>query len=275
MRSLSPENLIGRTFIGRVVDNNDPEKEGRCRVMVYGLFENEEPIYDADNKPTGETTKVEIPVENLPWAQPIGRKMFAGGKGGFADISIPKIDTFVQVQFSEGDIYGIEYSSIQNINTAVKADISNSYLNSHVLAYDEDEELKVFYTPSKGIEIYLKKSHILINPDASITIEHADSDSIIELVGTTINITANSSINITANSLVKAESNEVAMNGTSVTKIGPAPTYSAVLAEPLWAFLKSLASGVDAKMPSTPGIFSAQAASFETLSTSTNVKLSS
>ena len=108
MRSLSPENLKGRTFIGRVVDNNDPEKEGRCRVMVYGLFENEEPVYDSDNKPTGETIKVEVPVENLPWAQPIGRKMFAGGKGGFADISIPKIGTFVQVQFSEGDIYGIE-----------------------------------------------------------------------------------------------------------------------------------------------------------------------
>jgi len=275
MRSLSPENLKGRTFIGRVVDNNDPEKEGRCRVMVYGLFENEEPVYDSDNKPTGETKKVEIPVENLPWAQPIGRKMFAGGKGGFADISIPKIDTYVQVQFSEGDIYGIEYSSIQNINDAVKNEIKDSYLNSHVLAYDEDEELKVFYTPSKGIEIYLKKSHISINPDASITIEHADSDSIIELVGTNINITANSAVNITANSLVKAESSEVVMNGSNITKLGPAPTYSAVLAEPLWAFLKSLASGVDSKLPATPGVFSAQAASFETLSTSKNVKLSS
>lgn len=275
MRSLSPENLKGRKFIGRIVDNNDPEKEGRCRVMVYGLFVNEEPTYDNDGNPTGETKTVEIPKDNLPWAQPVGRKMFAGGQGGFADISIPKIDTYVQVQFSEGDIYGIEYSSIQNINPAVQKDIADSYLDSHVLAYDEDEELKVFYTPSKGIEIYLKKSHILINPDASITIEHADSDSIIELVGTTINITANSSINITANSLVKAESNEVVMNGSSVTKLGPAPTYSAVLAEPLWAFLKSLASGLDAKLPATPGVFSAQAASFETLSTSTNVKLSS
>jgi hypothetical protein len=275
MRSLSPENLKGRKFIGRIVDNNDPEKEGRCRVMVYGLFENEEPIYDDKGDPTGGTTKVEIPVDNLPWAQPINRKMFGGGKGGFADISIPKIDTFVQVQFSEGDIYGIEYTSIQNINTAVQADISESYLNSHVLAYDEDEELKVFYTPSKGIEIFLKQSHILINPDASITIEHADSDSIIELVGTNINITANSSVNITANSLIKAESSEVAMNGTSVTKLGPAPSYSAVLAEPLWAFLKSLATGLDGKLPATPGVFSSQAASFETLSTSKNVKLSS
>jgi hypothetical protein len=64
------------------------------------------------------------------------------------------------------------------------------------------------------------------------------------------------------------------MNGTSVTKLGPAPTYSAVLAEPLWQFLQMLAGAVDAKLPSTPGAMVGAASSFQQLSTSKNVKLS-
>jgi Type VI secretion system/phage-baseplate injector OB domain len=255
MESLNKAYLDGKYFIGRVVDNDDPDREGRCRVEVFGMFDG-------------------LAADELPWAAPGGRTMFAGGDGGFADISIPKINSFVQVRFVEGDIYNMEYVAIQNINPAVQAEIEGSYLNSHVLAYDNDEELKVFYTPAKGVEIYLKRSHITINPDASITIEHADSESIIELVGPNINITANSSVNITANSLIRGESTEVAMNGTSVTKLGPAPTYSAVLAEPLWTFLKSLAAAVDGKLPSTPGVFAGQAAAAEQLATSKNVKVS-
>lgn len=258
MKGLNKKELIGKYFIGEVVDNNDPEKEGRCRVKVLGMFMGNE-----------------VPNDAIPWAQPFGRSMFAGGSaGGFADISVPKIGTYVRVQFAEGDLMSPEYTSIQVINPDVKAEIDGSYLNSHVLAYDVDEQMKVFYTPSKGLELFHKDSHITINPDSSITIEHANTDSIIELVGTTINITANSTINITANSLIKADSSEVAMNGSSVTKLGPAPTYSATLAEPLWVFLKALAAAVDAKLPSTPGIFAGQAAAAEQMSSSKNVKLS-
>lgn len=247
--------LKNRIWLGPVVDNNDPEQLGRCRIKVYTLFD------DLDD-------------ENVPWAFPVTNNSFAGGPGGFGSISIPKIGTIVRVQFSEGNIYSPEYYGIQTINRAMQADIANSYLNSHVLSYDEDEQMKVFYTPSNGLELFHKDSHITINPDSSITIEHADSQSIIELVGTNINITANSTINITSNSVIKSESSEVSMNGTAVTKLGPAPTYSAVLAEPLWTFLKMLAAACDAKMPSTPGAMTGTASSFEQLSTSKNVKLS-
>lgn len=258
MKGLSKEELKGKIFIGEVVDNNDPDKEGRCKIKVFG-------IYADDN----------VPVESIPWAQPYGRKMFAGGEdGGFADISVPKVGTYVRVQFADGGIMSPEYTSIQVINPQVKSDISDTYLNSHVVAYDVDEEMKIFYTPGKGLELYLKESHITINPDSSITIEHAQTDSIIELVGTSINIIANSTVNITSNSLIKSESSEVVMNGTSVTKLGPAPTYSAILAEPLFIFLKALAAAVDSKLPATPGSMAAQAAASEQLSTSKNVKLS-
>jgi len=249
--------LVGKIYYGEVVDNNDPLKEGRCRVKVYGVFDN---IDDA----------------HLPWAIPGSSKTFGGGDDhGFGDISIPKNKTVVRVTFSEGDLYNPEWHSIAYINKQLKDDISDTYLNSHVLLYDVDEKMKIFYTPGKGLNFFLKDSQIIINPDSSITIEHKNTDSIIELIGTTINITSNSTINITSNSVIKAESSEVAMKGSSVTKLGPAPTYSAVLAEPLWTFLKSLAAAVDGKMPPTPGVYSGQAAAAEQLSTSTNVKVSS
>lgn len=247
--------LRERIWLGPVVDNNDPEKLGRCKIKVFSLFDD---VEDA----------------SVPWAFPVTNTVFAGGKGGFGSLSVPKIGAIVRVQFSEGNLYSPEYYGIQTINRAMQADISDTYLNSHVLAYDEDEELKVYYTPGNGMEIFHKGSHITVNPDSSITIEHKDSQSIIELVGPNISITANSTINITSNSLIKSESSEVAMNGTATTKLGPAPVYSGVLAEPLWTFLKMMAGAIDAKLPSTPGVMTGAAASFEQLSTSKNVKLS-
>jgi len=247
--------LRDRIWVGPVVDNNDPEKLGRCRIKVFSLFDDLEDM-------------------EVPWAFPVNNGVFAGGAGGMGSISIPKIGTIVRVRFSEGNLYSPEFYGIQTINRKMQADISDTYLNSHVIAYDEDEQMKILYTPGVGLQLFHKDSKITVNPDSSITIEHKDSQSIIELVGTTINITANSTINITSNSLIKGESSEVAMSGTSVTKLGPAPVYSAVLAEPLWQFLQMMAGTLDAKLPSTPGAMSGAAASFQQLSTSKNVKIS-
>lgn len=194
--------LIGKSFIGRVIDNEDPFFEGRCRVLVYGVHEIEEPIYDANNKPTGEYKKIEVPKEGVPWAHPYNRKMFAGGDGGAADISVPKMGTTVRVQFAEGDIFSPEYTSIQTLNADVIAEIQDSYLNSHVLAFDVDEDVKIFYTPSKGLTFYHKESQIIINPDSSITIEHAGTESIIELIGDIINVVSTNQVNITTNKAV-------------------------------------------------------------------------
>lgn len=182
MAGLTKDDLLSKIFIGEIVDNNDPEQEGRCKIKVYGLF-------DGDD----------ITPESIPWAQPFSRKMFAGGtNGGYADISVPKIGTYVRVQFAEGDLMAPEYTSIQVVSPEVKAEISDTYVNSHVLAYDVDEEMKIFYTPGKGLNIFHKDSQIIINPDSSITIEHAATDSIIELIGPQINIVAREKVTVTA-----------------------------------------------------------------------------
>jgi hypothetical protein len=269
LKYLNQDDLVVQEFLGEVVDNNDPEFSGRCKVRVYGKFDGRESFDDS-------ASAFSIPDEDLPWAYPAGQTVFGGGSSyGAGSLSVPKIGSKVKIRFNGGNLYAPEYIALQDVNQGLIDEISASYQNATVLYYDEDEKAKVVYTQSKGLEIFHKDSHIVINPDSSITIEHKDTSSIIELVGSNINITANSTVNITANSKVQSQASECVVNGTSITKLGPAPAYSAVLAEPLWTFLKIMASAVDAKLPSTPGTLSSQATSFEQLSTSKNVKLSS
>lgn len=269
IENLVVDRLDGTDWVGEVVDNNDPEFSGRCRVRIFGKFDGRANLDDT-------ASAYNIPDDQLPWAYPTSGNIFGGGESqGAGFLSVPKIGARVKVRFSAGNLYAPEYFALQDLNQSVIDEVKDSYQNAHVLFFDEDEKVKVVYTPAKGLELFHKDSHILINPDSSITIEHKESSSIIELVGSNINITANSTVNITANSKIQSEASECVLNGSSVTKLGPAPAYSAVMAEPLWTFLKMMASAIDAKLPSTPGVLSTQAASFEQLSTSKNVKLSS
>lgn len=266
---LLTDDLSSVDWIGEVIDNKDPEFSGRCRVRVFGKF-------DGSGTSDPDDTTFGIPDDELPWAYPAGSSIFGGGaEHGAGSLSVPKVGAKVKIRFSGSNIYAPEWFAIQDLNQKVIDEVTESYQNAHVLFYDEDERTKIVYTPAKGLEMFHKDSHIVINPDSSITIEHKDTKSIIELVGPNINITSNSTINITSNSKIHSESSECIMNGTSVTKLGPAPAYSGVLAEPLWTFLKMMASAIDAKLPASPGVLTGQAASFEQLSTSKNVKLSS
>jgi hypothetical protein len=260
-------NLNHTEWEGTVEDISDPEKQGKCRVRVFGLF-------DGRTDDDDENSDFIIPTKDLPWAQPVGSAFFSGKNGGAGSMSIPKLGSIVKVRFSGGNVYAPEFFAVQDINKSMAKELESSYENSHVILYDEDEDLKVFYRPDNGFEINFKGSHFTINPDKSITIEHEGTRSIIELTGGNINITANSTVNITSNSKIEAVSSESIVNGRTTTKLGPAPAFSAVLAEPLWAFLTILAAAVDAKMPSTPGVMVSQANTFKELSSSKNVKLS-
>lgn len=202
MKTFSKEELIGKFFIGEVLDANDPDKEGRCKIKIFGLFNSEDPVIQNGN-PTGQITKVELPIEKIPWASPANGKFFAGGETkGFGDISIPKVGTIVKVVFPTGDLYSPEWSFIQNLNVQASEEIQDSYEGSHILLYDNDEQVKIFYTPGKGMNIFHKESQIIINPDSSITIQHKDTESIIELIGDTINVVSTNQVNITTNKAV-------------------------------------------------------------------------
>ena len=246
------DDLREMQFLGVVVKNDDPEKIGRCRIRVFGKFD-------------------DIADDDLPWAT--ASRGLSFGKDGSGQFSTPKIDSVVNVMFNNGNIYSPEYFSIQELAPDLKAEISGSYPNAHSVIYDDDEKLRVYYTQNKGVTIFLKDSRINIANDNSIVIEHKGTSSIIELRGNNITINADSEINITGGSRIKATAPEVWLDGKE-TKAGHIPSYSMVLAEPLFAFLKTLSATVDAKLYPTPSAMATACATAEQLSVSTTCKVS-
>jgi len=240
-------------FLGVVVANDDPKKIGRCRIRVFGKFD-------------------EIADEDLPWASPL-RGLSFGQDGGSGQFSTPKKDAVVNVRFNNGNIYSPEYYAIQELATDLKNEINGSYENAHSIIYDKDEELRMYYTQEKGVTIYLKESRVNIANDNSIVIEHKGTSAIIELRGNNISITCDSELNSTAGSRIKETSPEIWIDGKE-TKLGHVPSYSAVLGEPLFAFLKTLAATVDAKLYPTPGAMATACSTAEQLTLSGTVKVS-
>lgn len=242
------------TYVGTIVDTNDPIKIGRCRVMIDILFEG-------------------IDKQNLPWAYPSYPNVF--GKGGQSgSISVPKEGSVVRVKFINGDIYQPIYECNQELAEDVKEELNNEYKGTHILLYDGDEGLKIYYTKGKGLSIELNDSLINIDKNSKITIDHKESKSTITLDGSTIKINSESQILTEANSLAKTISENVWMDGKTSTTLGPNPVYSAVKGEPLFFILAALAKSIDEKMYATPGINSGVVEAFRSLCLSDNVKVS-
>ena len=225
-----------KKYMGTVVDANDPLKQGRCKIKVHGLFDT-------------------LKTEDLPWANPSTKPTFFG-KEGAASISIPKNGALVVVTFDQGDIYSPEYSQLQELAADLQEELKKDgeYLGSHFILWDGDEALKLWFTVGKGLTFENKASRINIAQDSKITIEHKETQSIIELEGPTIKIVANSTVDITATSEVRVTSEQVWLRG-DFTRLGASGlTEPAVMGDALMATIESLASMIDGKLPSTPGL---------------------
>ena len=82
------QNDEGR-WTGKVVDNNDPDKLGRVKIIVFGYYD-------------------ELAEFALPWAVP--DLSYIGGSNG--NFIIPEVGTFVRGYFDQGDIQKPVYDSI-------------------------------------------------------------------------------------------------------------------------------------------------------------------
>jgi len=251
------EDYVDKTYLGLVEDANDPRKEGRARLRVFGIHD-------------------DIEVEDLPWAYPKQKSVIFGQDGQGGSVSIPKKGSVVAVKFHNGQHNSPEFYSIHELADDVKSElqIDGQYLGTHITLFDGDEELKIWFTVDKGLTIQLKGSRINIGQDKAITVEHADSSSSIELRGGEININSNSTINLTSGSEIEATSNDVWINGNFVT-VGHGPvSQPAVLGDNLFLLLTQLAAVVDAKFYPTPGVASGIVNSFKALALSQTVKVS-
>ena len=245
-------------FIGIIEDPNDPRKEGRAKIRVVGVHD-------------------DIPVEDLPWAYPAQKSTFFGQDGRAGSLSVPKKGSIVSVKFNNGNHYSPEYYGIHEIGEDIRTELGkepDDYLGSHVLLFDGDEELKIWYTLKKGITIQLKNSLITIDADQRITLLHNDGNSAIEIDGSTITISGSSTINIAANSQIQMDSNLINVSG-NVVNLGSNPERGpAVKGDALLLLLNALASLIDAKSPPTPGAATSLVKIFEATGLSSTVSVS-
>lgn len=232
------EETFVSTFLGRVEDIDDPEYEGRARVRVFSMFD-------------------DIPIEDIPWANPAGKSLFFGQDARGGSISIPKVGAIVKVRFAAGDVYSPEYHQIQEIGDDIKEQLrkgGKKYEGAHFILFDGDEEIKIWFDKQIGLQMELKKSFIRIdNETSNIIIEHKDDLSTIALEGNVIRIVSDSEVKITTGSQATISAKTVFIDGQN-TVIGPSKIqHSAILGEPTFAILKIMAAAIDAKMPSTAG----------------------
>lgn len=253
----STQDFLNKKYLGVVVDTQDPQKEGRCRVQVYG-------VYDG------------IPVEDLPWAFPKAKSTIFGEDGKSGAISIPKKNAIVIVEFDNGDIMSPEFHGIQELEDGIKDELGKTgeYQGSHFLLFDGDEELKIWFTAEKGITMQLKGSRINIGQNKAITIEHDESQSIIELEGGTVRINTDSQINMSAGTSIKASSEQVHVDG-KFTQVGHNSLKGpGVLGDKLFMLLTVMATAIDTKYPTTPGYVQNFVETFKAIALSDTVTIS-
>lgn len=248
------QNLKNAQYIGEVIKNDDPDFLGRIKVKVFGLF-------------------TDLNEFEIPWCYPENISIPSSESGG-SSYSPPKIGSKVKVRFADDSPYSLFYSTHVRLSSEVQGFLQ-SVKDAHdvlILVYDVDKQLQIFYTPENGFFINLKDTSLNITNENEVIIRNSKDANVLRL-------NKDGSTTLKTNKLDIAASNEITLTtptlnltGTEVN-IGVAPAFSAVLAEPLWVFLKALSAAVDVKWPPTPGAMTSAANSAELASTSTSINL--
>ena len=154
-REIIRDDLKTSNYLGTVVDINDPRKEGRIKVRVFGKFD-------------------ELEVEDIPWCEPSFIHT-GGSETGGGNFSLPKIGSLIQVSFDNGNIYQPMWTYQTKMSEELKEALQSDddYQNAHSLIYDSQAEpgpLKIWYTPTGGVKIELGTSQFNIKKDLTVEI---------------------------------------------------------------------------------------------------------
>lgn len=140
----------GKTYVGVVEDNKDPKKLGRCKIKVFGIFDDFE-------------------LENIPWANPW--KDLAGN-----EFAVPEVGKVVTVVFEDADINGPEFISSDHYNINLEKKLSGlsdtDYLTMKSLMFDH--KTQVYVNEGEGLKLDHKFNLINIR-DKSINVNLKDN----------------------------------------------------------------------------------------------------
>lgn len=226
--------ISGKEYLGTVIENDDPNKAGRCKIRVMKIMDG---FDDA----------------HIPWATPGASTTFAGNGSG--SLSIPKKGTVVRVKFNNGEIEAPEYYGVQKVDKDLINELKDDYIGSQVLCYDHENDMSVMYQPNHGIRIYLKGSKIEVLPSGMINLQHAGNTCTIQLDGQNITIASNNDVTSSANVNNNIQGKIVNIQGSEGVKIkGDHPGECAVNGMALMQMLEFMCTKIDTKYPATPGV---------------------
>ena len=132
--------------LGEIVDINDPLKQGRARVRVFGFFE-------------------DLEIDDIPWAEQISGLSFSSARGN-GNISVPRLGAIVNVQFDGSNYYKCFYEFEKESAPALLEEIADSYEGAQSIWYDVEADpgpLKLFYTKKKGMVLSLGDAKIQLD----------------------------------------------------------------------------------------------------------------
>lgn len=154
--------VAGKTYIGVVEDNIDPEKIGRLKVRVIDVFD-------------------EAKIEEIPFATPW--KDLGGGQ-----ISIPEKGKVVIVVFEQGDAYKPEYIATEhwnvNLENKLKSLSDSDYLSMKTAIFDHNTQ--VYSNDSEGLKLDHKFNNINIKSNG-INLNLKDNNMLLNLGDQTAN----------------------------------------------------------------------------------------
>ncbi len=196
VEDLIVDNLRDTHWLGEVLDNVDPNFNGRIKVKVFGKFDS-------------------IPAENIPWATPANR----AAPGAHA---VPRIGDIVAIRFDNGDIYHPEYFYQIDQNVDLKTDVleaSEAAQDCISLVYDAERNLRVYWSPEDGLVITTgsgAKESPLIQLDAENKI-YVFTEGQVEITATdTINVNSEADITVETSANAEVIASKVHINSPKV-----------------------------------------------------------
>lgn len=241
------DNLLGTSWVGEVIDIEDPLQIGRIRVRVFGKFDTRENPYDVNSKYI-------IPDDAIPWAYPSG--YFSGGsQTGSGSFSVPKEKSIVNIKFENGNIYYPEYSFQIHISDDLITEIKESYKNAHSLLYDTVTEggVKIFFTENKGLVLDYKSNTFNIKSDESIEIKNIGGDTIILTKDGDLTIDVRNDVNINCKNAKVSASQKIHLDSSNV-ELGKVATEAIIKGNTFQALFNSHIHLTPTGLPTTPPV---------------------
>lgn len=145
---------LNKTYIGVVIDVNDPDKMGRVKIRVMGVYE-------------------EYPEDDIPWANPW--KDLSGG-----EFDIPEKGKVVTVVFDNEERPEFIYANNYNINleNKLKTLSEDGYLSFKSLIFDH--KTQIYVNDDEGLKIDYKYNNINLKEE-SIDINLKDNNTTLNL----------------------------------------------------------------------------------------------